>query len=152
VSDPVLQELRKQTALLETQNELLRSLVGNRRAQDDTAARLSEIEDEFRPVLRARDITALTKILPVLAARYGGGAFTVNELMADSEERTPAGADLRLAIGSRTGQSIGKLFERTVGHVVAGHAVARAGEDGVGAVWRLIGNSSPIETPAAPKR
>jgi hypothetical protein len=97
-------------------------------------------EERARTALRAQDAEYLRALLPVLAARYRDGCFTVGELMEAATERSPAGADLRLVIGSRKAQSLGKLLERAVGHVIAGIAIERAGAIADGVLWRCIAN------------
>jgi hypothetical protein len=97
-------------------------------------------QQRARPVLRAQDVEALTAILPVLAGRYGSGSFAVAEVMEGARERSPAGADLRVVLGPRKAQSLGRLLERAVGHVIGGRSVERVGDADGCALWRLVGN------------
>lgn len=103
---------------------------------------LAEARQEPNGALRHHDRLALSKILPVIAAHFDG-QFSIWELIDAARMRDLLGENLRLVLGTRTPQQLGKLFYRGAGHAVCGLVIRRQGQDANGARWDCVAVPSP---------
>jgi hypothetical protein len=91
--------------------------------------------DPARP-LRHQDQVAMAEILPVLAAHFDG-SFACWELIDAAGAQDATGANLRLVLGGRTAQRLGKLFSRCADQDIGGFRLRRTSRDGNGTRWQV---------------
>src|SRR5947207_2310837 len=89
----------------------LRELAAGQRAILDA---IEAAREPTRP-LRFEDRASMARVLPVLAGHFAG-SFAVWELLDRLGGNDALAANLRLVIGKRTAQQLGKLFSRCADH------------------------------------
>lgn len=99
------------------------------------------------PCLRRRDRDALARILPVLAGVFGGEPFATWEALDVAQnDKGSAGENLRLVLGKRSANELGRLLQRGSGHSVADIEIMRDGRAFDGVRWRCHVMSSSFAT------
>ena len=117
---------------------------------DESTELLRDIRDELRAIhavmkavpkpgrtLKCQDQKAMAKILPVVAANFSGTFLTWN-LLDCARVNDAFGANVRMVIGKRSAQVLGKLFGRAAGHTIGNIQIQHCGKGAHGVKWRCI--------------
>lgn len=91
------------------------------------------------------DHQRLARLLPAIAGVHGSDRFAARDLFDDT---SPA---LRLVTRGLTPRETGKLLRRSLGHVIDGYLVEKAGEELGIVLWRVMGTTGNA-FPAVPPR
>jgi hypothetical protein len=114
-----------------TEAQLLEAIL---EAQKASLEELQRIRHRLgTPRLTHRDHVVLGKLLPAIAGRYGGGSWTVRELLAD-----PVFPALMPSVNGNAAQGLGNLLARSVGMDVDGLAVEKVKTEHGASIWRLV--------------